>query len=178
MSRPKSDRQEHGACAPSPRLRGEGRGEGASPRAQTRGESPSPGAQERADLSPRAGRGGDRGTSRDSKGAIRARRRRFALIGLLTVVALFFGAGAWIVSLGPPPLGEGLAYSTLVVDREGRLLRAYTTPDGRWRLPATRENVDPRFLNLLFAYEDERFLSHHGVDPLALARAFGQLLYY
>jgi HlyD family secretion protein len=43
--------------APSPRLRGEGRGEGALPQAQTRGEAPSPGAQGRADLSPHAGRG-------------------------------------------------------------------------------------------------------------------------
>jgi tRNA pseudouridine32 synthase / 23S rRNA pseudouridine746 synthase len=46
-----------GAAAPSPRLRGEGRGERAPPQAQTRGEAPSPGAQERADLSPQAGRG-------------------------------------------------------------------------------------------------------------------------
>jgi hypothetical protein len=42
------------ASSPSPRLRGEGRGEGLFPHAQTRGESPSPGAQERADLSPRS----------------------------------------------------------------------------------------------------------------------------
>ena len=82
----------------------------------------------------------------------------------------------WIASLGPAPLGEGLTYSTLVVDREGRLLRPYTTPEGRWRLPATREDVDPRFLNLLFAYEDKRFRSHHGVDPLSLGRAFAQFL--
>jgi crossover junction endodeoxyribonuclease RuvC len=46
---------QHGASAPSPRLRGEGRGEGASPQAQTRGEAPSPG------LSPQAGRGEDGG---------------------------------------------------------------------------------------------------------------------
>src|SRR5262245_44186566 len=61
----------------------------------------------------------------------------------------------WVVSLGPAPLGEDLSYSTLVVDREGRLLRPYTTEEGRWRLPATREMVDPRFVNLLFAYEDK-----------------------
>ena len=85
-------------------------------------------------------------------------------------------AAGWIVSLGPPPLGEGLAYSTLVVDRDGRLLRPYTTSQGRWRLPATREDVDPRFFKLLFAYEDKRFPDHHGVDLLALGRAFGQLV--
>ena len=80
-------------------------------------------------------------------------------------------AAWWIASLGPAPLGEGLAFSTLVVDRDGRLLRPYATPDGRWRLPATREDVDPRFLELLLAYEDKRFRAHHGVDPLALGRA-------
>jgi penicillin-binding protein 1C len=82
----------------------------------------------------------------------------------------------WIASLGPPPLGEGMTYSTLVVDRDGRLLRPYTTGEGRWRLPATRENVDPRFFDALFAYEDKRFASHRGVDPLALGRAVSQLL--
>ena len=82
----------------------------------------------------------------------------------------------WIASLGPAPLGEGLAFSTLVVDRDGKLLRPYITPEGRWRLPATRESVDPRFLALLLAYEDKRFNSHHGVDPLALGRAFAQLV--
>jgi 23S rRNA pseudouridine955/2504/2580 synthase len=46
-----------GRSSPSPRLRGEGRGEGPAPQAQTRGEAPSPGAQGRADLSPQAGKG-------------------------------------------------------------------------------------------------------------------------
>jgi len=94
----------------------------------------------------------------------------------LTIVCLLAVAGGWIASLGPVPLGADLAYSTLVVDRDGRLLRPYTTYEGRWRLPATREDVDPRFFNFLFAYEDKRFLAHHGVDPLALGRALGQLL--
>ncbi len=99
------------------------------------------------------------------------------LIGVAGAMLSFVIAFAlWIVSLGPPPLGEGLAFSTLVVDRDGRLLRPYTTNQGRWRLPATRENVDPRFFKFLLAYEDKRFPEHHGVDPLALGRAFGQLM--
>ncbi len=84
--------------------------------------------------------------------------------------------GYWIAALGPAPLGEGLAFSTLVVDRDGKLLRPYTTPQGRWRLPATREHVDPRFLTLLLAYEDKRFGAHRGVDLLALGRASAQLV--
>ncbi|MGA6969602.1 MAG: transglycosylase domain-containing protein, partial [Xanthobacteraceae bacterium] len=101
----------------------------------------------------------------------------------VSAVLLALGTGAavwatasWIVSLGPAPVGEGLAFSTLVVDRGGNLLRPYTTPEGRWRIAATREDVDPRFLDLLFAYEDKRFASHHGIDPLALGRALVQLI--
>ena len=71
----------------------------------------------------------------------------WSLVAALIATGSLLAAGAWwIRSLGPAPLGEGLAFSTLVVDREGRLLRPYTTPEGRWRLPATRESVDPRFL--------------------------------
>ena len=95
------------------------------------------------------------------------------VVACSAVMAVF--AAWWIIALGPPPLGEGVSYSTLVVDRDGRLLRPYTTPDGRWRLPATRAQVDPRFLDILLAYEDKRYLSHRGVDPLALARAVSQL---
>src|SRR5829696_8076189 len=97
-------------------------------------------------------------------------------VALIMLVMLTGVSWLWVVSLGPVPRGEGLAYSTLVVDRDGRLLRPYTTPDGRWRLPATRADVDPRLLAMLFAYEDRRFLNHRGVDPLALARAASQLL--
>jgi penicillin-binding protein 1C len=105
------------------------------------------------------------------------RALRFALIIFaLTIIAAIGGAAVLIASLGPAPLGKDLSFSTLVVDREGRLLRPYTNEAGRWRLPATRENVDPRFLNLLFAYEDKRFRSHRGVDALALGRAFAQFV--
>lgn len=49
--------------------------------------------------------------------------------------------------------------------------------DGRWRLPVdARRDVDPTYLKLLLAFEDKRFHSHAGVDPLALARAGLQLV--
>jgi penicillin-binding protein 1C len=105
------------------------------------------------------------------------RAARFAVIAFaLIVISAIAGAAVLIASLSPAPRGEGLSFSTLVVDRDGRLLRPYTTEEGRWRLPATRADVDPRFLNLLFAYEDKRFLDHHGVDPLALGRAIAQFI--
>jgi penicillin-binding protein 1C len=112
-----------------------------------------------------------------TKVSIRLRRAfHFAVALAALVIIPALAATWWVVSLGPAPVGNELAYSTTVLDREGRLLRPYTTTQGRWRLPARRENVDPRFFDLLFAYEDKRFPSHHGIDPFALGRAAWQLL--
>jgi len=97
-------------------------------------------------------------------------RPAIAITGRITAMtALAFAA--WTYSLGPPRVGKDLEYSHTVLDREGRLLRAYATSEGRWRLPANQRDVDPRFLKLLFAFEDKRFFDHHGVDPLSLVRA-------
>jgi penicillin-binding protein 1C len=105
-----------------------------------------------------------------------APRTRFAILAAsLVCVSALAAAGWWIASLGPAPLGKEIVFSTRVVDRAGRLLRAYATGEGRWRLPARVADVDPRFFDLLFAYEDKRFRAHHGVDPLALGRAAVQL---
>ena len=95
---------------------------------------------------------------------------------LFAAIAALFGSAWWVASLGPAPLGKDLQFSTTVLDRDGRLLRAYATVDGRWRLPAQVADVDPRFFDVLFAYEDKRFRSHHGVDPLALLRGALQLV--
>jgi penicillin-binding protein 1C len=84
---------------------------------------------------------------------------------------------AWVVSLGPLPLAQAREVSTAIVDRNGKLLRAYAMADGRWRLPVdAKTGVDPGYLKLLLAYEDRRFRIHAGVDPFALARAAFQLL--
>src|ERR1700681_3813775 len=93
---------------------------------------------------------------------------------ILAIVGVF---AAWVVSLGPLPLAPARQVSTTIVDRNGKLLRAYAMADGRWRLPVeARHNVDPGYLKLLLAYEDRRFYSHAGVDPLALGRAAFQLV--
>ncbi|MBS1202596.1 MAG: penicillin-binding protein, partial [Chromatiaceae bacterium] len=76
---------------------------------------------------------------------------------------------------GTEPPGLEVPASRLVLDREGRLLRVFTIPDGRLRLPLDLEAVDPGFIAMLLAVEDRRFHRHRGVDPLALARAGLQL---
>jgi penicillin-binding protein 1C len=75
----------------------------------------------------------------------------------------------------PLPLDAASSSSRLVLDRDGHVLRAFTTPEGRWRLPAQPDEVSPNYLALLLAFEDRRFWHHPGVDPLALARAVLQI---
>jgi penicillin-binding protein 1C len=102
----------------------------------------------------------------------------------LRSAAIFFGlavsalAGIAFVAdrALPPPLERLASVSTLVLDREGRVLRAYTTQEGAWRLPADLGQIDPKFLRFLLAYEDQRFRTHPGVDVLAAARAGWQAL--
>jgi penicillin-binding protein 1C len=73
-----------------------------------------------------------------------------------------------------PPLSPETG--TLVLDRNGVLLRPFPVADGRWRLSAALAEVDPLFIETLIAYEDRRFREHRGVDARALFRAAFQLL--
>lgn len=99
---------------------------------------------------------------------------RLLLLSFTVVVVATLSAGLWIHSLGSLPDNLIPQVSRSVIDRHGKLLRAYAMPDGRWRLPAETNAVDPSYRELLIAAEDKRFRSHHGVDPMALARAAWQ----
>jgi penicillin-binding protein 1C len=105
------------------------------------------------------------------------RIRRVAAASAAVGLILTGVFAAWAVSLGPLPLAQARQVSTTIVDRNGKLLRAYAMADGRWRLPVdARTGIDPGYLKLLLAYEDRRFYSHGGVDPFALGRAALQLI--
>ena len=93
--------------------------------------------------------------------------------GVLSFAALALAASIAMSAMGPPPLDAAGDGSITVVDRKGRLLRAFTTAEGRWRLPTDETTVDPRYLAMLLAYEDRRFYDHTGVDPVAVVRALG-----
>ncbi|HLU82952.1 MAG TPA: penicillin-binding protein 1C, partial [Trueperaceae bacterium] len=95
-----------------------------------------------------------------------------ALLGLLLALVMLFAFDRWVAATSLPPLS--LPTSVEVTARDGRLLRAFTVADGRWRLALSQGAVDERYVALLLAYEDRRFYRHAGVDPLALARAVVQ----
>lgn len=92
----------------------------------------------------------------------------FAVVGLLFAVA---------VTDRLNPLGRTRAddRSVIVTAKDGSLLRAFIARDGTWRLPVKPAQVDPRYLKLLLEWEDQRFATHPGVDPVAIGRAITQM---
>jgi penicillin-binding protein 1C len=99
------------------------------------------------------------------------------VLGVAALAAASLAVAALALDrLLPPDLSRYQQRSTEVVDADGRLLRAFTTADGKWRLKTDVGQVDPLYLSLLKAYEDRRFDDHWGVDPLAAVRAAGQWL--
>lgn len=89
--------------------------------------------------------------------------RFFAAIAVFLALSIAF----WL--LPPNPLfTEPL--SAVLLARDGSLLGARIAADEQWRFPGLSQAPE-KFSRALIAYEDKRFNSHPGVDPLALLRA-------
>ena len=101
--------------------------------------------------------------------------RRWGIVGGFTALGLG-GAALTADRVAPPQLGRADDRSIVVADASGEMLRPFLAGDGSWRLPIETDAVDPLFLKLLLAYEDQRFADHPGVDALAAGRAAWQLL--
>lgn len=99
-------------------------------------------------------------------------RLRLAILGLAGLFACLFV----LDRLFPPPIAHARTGSVLVTDRSGIPLRAFPTGEGRWRLPAQLDQIDPAFLDALIGVEDARFYHHMGVDGIAIVRAAGSAL--
>ncbi|MDR1887446.1 MAG: transglycosylase domain-containing protein, partial [Prevotellaceae bacterium] len=61
-------------------------------------------------------------------------------------------------------------YCTVIEDADGELLGARIASDGQWRFPA-KETFPDKYAKALVAFEDRRFYSHRGIDPIAVCRA-------
>lgn len=89
---------------------------------------------------------------------------RKSVVLILTLIA---GIAFWRclpVSLFEDP------YSSILLSKKNELLGARIATDGQWRFPHVA-TVATKFKKALIQYEDKRFYSHPGIDPLALARA-------
>ena len=101
--------------------------------------------------------------------------RRAIFIALIATAFTFIGVLSVSVFL-PPNLAKYHDGSQTVLAEDGSILRAFLSKDGMWRIPMRYKDVEPRYVDFLIAYEDKRFWSHLGVDPLAILRATGQLI--
>ena len=77
----------------------------------------------------------------------------FLLAGVLwALAAVRDGFDAWIDRTDLP--GAAIETSAELFDRDGVLLRAFTTTDGTWRLHTVAADVDPTYIDLLTSHED------------------------
>ena len=96
-------------------------------------------------------------------------RARAKLYGSGLVVLVLI----WLLAL-PEPFFDA-PYSPVLYDRKGELLGALAAQDGQWRFPPGGKRSE-KFTAALIESEDRRFFYHPGLDPLALVRAFSQML--
>lgn len=106
------------------------------------------------------------------------RFKQITIVLLALFAAGYAGLEIALYRMGPVAIEASDADSVVALDRNGRLLRSFTTSDGRWRLAVEPKDVDQRYIAMLLAFEDRRFRSHPGVDAAAVARAGGQLMRY
>ena len=102
-------------------------------------------------------------------------RVRFFMATVFIAAALITGALARYISL-PPELGRLSDVASVLRSNDGRILNLRLTDKGFWREPVQIEEIDPRLVEVLIAYEDQRFWKHNGVDVKAVARAAFNLI--
>jgi len=61
--------------------------------------------------------------------------------------------------------------STVVLDRDGRMLRAFLAPDQMWRIRVSANEISPSLKTAAIAYEDKYFYWHFGINPFSVTRA-------
>ena len=93
---------------------------------------------------------------------------RISILSILCL-ALFYVA----IPL-PKPLFPN-DYSTVVLDKDGHIMRAFLNKKEQWHLPPDpHEPIPQKLKTAVLHFEDRRFEHHIGIDPLALARALYQ----
>jgi len=104
------------------------------------------------------------------------KRTKSLAVFLKTKKGIFFFVSSilfiWYLFCLPSPLFN-VPTSTVLEDKDGRLLAARIADDGQWRFPVS-EKLPIKFIASLVVFEDKEFFNHKGVDPLAFGRAMKQ----
>ena len=97
-------------------------------------------------------------------------RKRWYIVAFPLIPLCFFVVANWCFPLPTEKLQP--SPSTVVLDRNGEWLRAFTAPDDMWRIvEPSLAAVSPQFQTALLTYEDRWFYQHWGINPVALLSA-------
>lgn len=81
----------------------------------------------------------------------------------------------WAIQIAVPPnIFPQNDNTSLVLASDGTVLNGTLTEDDKLRMHVRVQMIDERYLDLLQSYEDQNFMSHGGVDILAMMRAVWQ----
>lgn len=88
----------------------------------------------------------------------------------LLIAFIVFELAIWVIPLPNHRLFP--LSSTLVFDRDRKLMYAFTSKDDMWRIRTSLDGISPVLQKFLIGYEDRCFYWHPGVNPIAIIRAF------
>ncbi|MGB2989798.1 MAG: transglycosylase domain-containing protein, partial [Candidatus Zixiibacteriota bacterium] len=91
------------------------------------------------------------------------------ILFILTVIPLGFLLLVALFPLDRERLNKPT--SQAVYDMQGQLLRAFLSPDDKWRMPCRLDEVSPYLKEALITVEDRFFYYHPGINPWSLVRA-------
>ena len=97
------------------------------------------------------------------------------IIRLIGVLAIIMSALFWYIAR-PPDLGRLSDVSAVLRGTDGRIINLTLTNKGYWREQVDISDIDPELIDVLVAYEDQRFWEHKGVDLRAIFRAAANAL--
>ena len=98
----------------------------------------------------------------------------FAVVLVLGIIACGIVAGVWVsVAKDVPDLDsidlDSYSVTSVILDKDGNQVGNLHAEENR--VPVSYDEISPNAINALIAIEDQRFRSHHGVDPIRIAGA-------
>lgn len=99
---------------------------------------------------------------------------RFIKILCFGVLLMFAAALIFIIiaAFCAPDLTKTSSIGKIAFSKDNTVIAYAPAPDTRYRFKTDSNDVDPLYLKMLLAAEDERFNYHLGVDPIAVFRSF------
>jgi len=93
-------------------------------------------------------------------------------VAIALLLLLLSAAGLWCLAFPqwPSSITQPL-WSVALYDADGQLLDVQLASDEQWRLQYQQAALPPRYQQALLTFEDQYFVQHPGVNPLAIARA-------